>query len=101
MKALVTGSSGFIGTWLCEHLRTRGVDVVTVGRPTSVRSDHRVGDITDGSLLADVLHRISPDYVFHAAGTAKAARSASSTPSIHSTRRAFCRRSARRRPARG
>lgn len=73
MKALVTGSSGFIGTWLCEHLRTRGVDVVTVGRPTSVRSDHRVGDITDGSLLADVLHRISPDYVFHAAGTAKAA----------------------------
>ena len=72
MKALVTGSSGFIGTWLCEHLRTRGVDVVTVGRPTSVGIDYRVGDVTDENLLADVLRRELPDYVFHAAGIPKA-----------------------------
>jgi nucleoside-diphosphate-sugar epimerase len=71
--ALVTGAGGFIGSALCERLRSLGWQVRAVGRGTSFGSDRSV-------ILCDDLAAVSPtrlddwldgvDVVYHLAGRA-------------------------------
>jgi GDP-4-dehydro-6-deoxy-D-mannose reductase len=58
VRAFLTGSSGFVGRWLREHLEDVGDTVVEL--------DGSV-DIADGPSLRAALHASSPDVVYHLA----------------------------------
>lgn len=62
MRALVTGSLGFAGTHLCQHLAEAGDDVVGVDRDDA--------DLTDPSATARVVAAHRPEVVYHLAGAA-------------------------------
>jgi GDP-4-dehydro-6-deoxy-D-mannose reductase len=55
---LITGGRGFVGTWLAEHLRSRGDDVVQI--------DQEV-EITDPVALLDAVSAAAPDAIYHLA----------------------------------
>lgn len=73
MRCLVTGASGFIGSWLVRKLLTEGHYVRVLCRKTStfpliydLDFDKAFGDITDPKSLAPAFENI--DVVFHLAG---------------------------------
>src|SRR3989344_6206321 len=73
-KVLVTGASGFIGSWLTEELVARGADVtafVNKADPLGVEAiKHLNLKIVDGNILdrEKVFEAVSgKDYVFHLA----------------------------------
>jgi GDP-4-dehydro-6-deoxy-D-mannose reductase len=59
MRVLVTGASGFAGTWLCQHLTASGDEVLT---PEF--------DVTDNSAVADSITELQPEAIYHLAGQA-------------------------------
>ena len=59
VRALVTGSSGFVGQWLCGHLIASG-DTVTGSTV----------DINDAAGLVEMIHSCEPEAVYHLAGQA-------------------------------
>jgi GDP-4-dehydro-6-deoxy-D-mannose reductase len=61
MRALITGGRGFVGTWLAEHLRSCGDEVVAV--------DAEV-DVTDPAAVSDAVDAARPDAVYHLAALA-------------------------------
>ena len=63
-KALVTGSTGFVGRHLVEHLRACGDEVVGVDRSTG---DF---DVTDADAVARTIADVKPTVVYHLAGWA-------------------------------
>jgi dihydroflavonol-4-reductase len=72
MKALVTGSTGFIGSALCTALVEKGFSVRAFHRSTSnltlikdLPVEHVVGDLTQPASLASAMQGI--DVVFHTA----------------------------------
>lgn len=79
MKVVVTGASGFVGSFLCEHLAERGHRVRAVVRKTSnlrwlesTKVSTACSDICDvGSLIPIVS---GADIVYHAAGLVRADR---------------------------
>lgn len=75
---LVTGASGFIGSFIVEEALSRGMEVWAAVRPTSSRrylTDPRIRfielDLSDPAVLASQLAGHSFDYVVHAAGATK------------------------------
>lgn len=66
MRALVTGARGFVGTWLVQHLRASGDEVIGV--------DHEV-DVTDGVAIAQAMTAAAPDAVYHLAALTHVGRS--------------------------
>ena len=64
MKALITGSAGFVGQHLAEHLSNQGDEVFC--------SDLSLGgpDLLDAAGINDLVSRIRPDHVYHLAGQA-------------------------------
>jgi nucleoside-diphosphate-sugar epimerase len=77
MKALVTGSNGFIGSHLVEHLLARGYEVHCLVRTTSnlvwirdLNVTYHYGDCTEKSSLYEAVR--GKDYVYHLAGKIKA-----------------------------
>ena len=64
MKALITGSAGFVGQHLAEHLSNEGDEVFC--------SDLSLGgpDLLDAAGITDLISKIRPDYVYHLAGQA-------------------------------
>lgn len=78
-KVLVTGHTGFKGSWLCEWLLQLGAQVTgySLSPATSPalfdqlglrsRLDHITGDIRDLKKLRDTLATKKPDFVFHLA----------------------------------
>lgn len=78
-KVLVTGHTGFKGTWLCAFLKKMGAEVYgySLDAPTepnlfnlsrmSERIDSEIGDIRDYEHLSSYVCKIEPDMVFHLA----------------------------------
>lgn len=76
---LVTGHTGFKGSWLCELLLARkasvaGLALLPETRPAlfdqlnlGARMDHAVGDIRDAALVAARVREVRPEIVFHLA----------------------------------
>lgn len=60
MKAVVTGSSGFVGRELVAHLEAAGDEVVGLDRAAGA-------DVTDAAALRDLLARHRPQAVYHLA----------------------------------
>lgn len=79
-KVLVTGHTGFKGSWLCEWLLALGAEVHGLAlRPPTKPSlfsqlrlakrikSHTIGDVRDLTTVKDVMRRVKPDFVFHLA----------------------------------
>ena len=78
-RVLVTGHTGFKGSWLTEWLLMMGAKVTGLALAPSTdpalfdqlglagRCDHRLGDIRDRALVHKVIHEVRPDVIFHLA----------------------------------
>lgn len=78
-KVLVTGDSGFKGSWLCIWLKELGADVYGYSLPALTEKDnfittdlknkihHLDGDIRDLAKLSDYFNDVKPDIAFHLA----------------------------------
>jgi len=78
-KILVTGHTGFKGSWLCLWLLLAGAEVVGFSlEPETNPSlfkvlnlekylDSIIGDIRDKKLIENVVSKIKPDFIFHLA----------------------------------
>ncbi len=76
---LVTGHTGFKGSWLCEWLLLLGARVVGIGLPPNThpalfdqlsladRVEHHILDIREREALAQRVLATKPDYIFHLA----------------------------------
>lgn len=85
-RVLVTGHTGFKGSWLVATLHALGAEVTGFAlRPATLpnlfeaarlaaRMQHVIGDVRDGAALAATLVRAEPDVVFHLAGQALVSR---------------------------
>lgn len=80
-KILVTGASGFIGSFVVEEALRRGMQVWAAVRPTSSRrylTDSRINfielDLSSPQRLLEQLRGHEFDYVVHAAGATKCLR---------------------------
>ncbi len=58
MRSLITGGRGFVGTWLADHLRELGDEVVAIDREV---------EITDPSALLEAMSAAAPEAVYHLA----------------------------------
>ena len=86
-RVLVTGHTGFKGSWLALWLEHLGADVAgfSIGVPTSPsnfdllrleqRMHHYLGDIRDRARLAEVIDEFRPQIVFHLAAQSLVQRS--------------------------
>lgn len=77
-RILVTGASGFIGSFIVEEALNRGMEVWAAMRPTSSRrylTDERINfinlNLQDATELKQKMDELQPDYVVHAAGATK------------------------------
>jgi GDP-4-dehydro-6-deoxy-D-mannose reductase len=69
MRALVSGSTGFSGSFLVAALRARGIEVVAVSQRSSIPGVERL-DLTSSAAWATALRSARPDHVFHLSGVA-------------------------------
>lgn len=73
MKALITGSQGFVGGYLRRELEENGYEVIGLDRHPGERALQ--ADLLDGEVLKSVISELMPDVVFHLAGQADVGRS--------------------------
>jgi len=79
-RVLVTGHTGFKGSWLCEWLLALGAEVYGFALEPPTRpslfnqlklakriTSHTIGDVCDLDLLVRTMRRVKPDFVFHLA----------------------------------
>lgn len=78
-RVLVTGHTGFKGSWLCIWLQALGADVYGYALENTdahanftrcslaQRMHHTIGDIRNRKLLYDYINTIKPQFVFHLA----------------------------------
>ena len=79
-RVLVTGHTGFKGSWLCEWLLALGAEVhgFALEPPTKPSlfkqlklarriKSHTIGDVRDLDSLVRTMRRVRPDFVFHLA----------------------------------
>ena len=78
-RVLITGHTGFKGSWLTEWLLMLGSKVSGFALPPptdpalfdqlglAARCDHRIGDIRDRPLVSRIVREVRPDLVFHLA----------------------------------
>jgi CDP-glucose 4,6-dehydratase len=78
-SVLVTGHTGFKGSWLCEWLLSLGAQVTGLSLPPATtpalfdqlglsgRLNHVVGDVRDLAVVRRVVHDVAPEFVFHLA----------------------------------
>ena len=81
-RVLVTGHTGFKGSWLSLWLTEMGADVVglALAPPTkpslfelagvASRVESILGDIRDANLVREVMERVQPEVVIHMAAQA-------------------------------
>ena len=79
-RVLVTGHTGFKGSWLCEWLLALGAEVHGLALPPPTRpslfnqlrlarriKSHTIGDVRDLATVKAAVRRVKPDFVFHLA----------------------------------
>lgn len=78
-RVLVTGHTGFKGSWLCIWLHELGAEVIGVAKDPFTERDNYVlaglnhkivdlrGDITDGEQMKEIFKKYQPEIVFHLA----------------------------------
>lgn len=78
-KVLVTGHTGFKGSWLTTWLLELGAEVCGISNeiPTTPamfdvlelekQIDHHIADVRDLSAIKDIIHTFKPDFLFHLA----------------------------------
>jgi CDP-glucose 4,6-dehydratase len=76
-KVLVTGNSGFKGSWLCLWLTQMGADVYGYSLEPDTTPNHwdllnldckyQIGDICDSKAIEKYIYEIQPEIVFHLA----------------------------------
>ena len=79
-RVLVTGHTGFKGSWLCEWLLALGAEVHGYSLPPPTKpslfaqlklakriQSHTIGDVRDLATLKGVMRKVKPDFVFHLA----------------------------------
>lgn len=71
MRALITGVSGFVGTFLSEKLIDNGYEVVGLSRTPAKNHnvEHISCDIVDSERLYNVIKSVRPDEIYHLAGS--------------------------------
>jgi CDP-glucose 4,6-dehydratase len=80
-RVLVTGHTGFKGSWLCLWLRALGAEVSGLSLPPTTTPSHwallglddvreSIVDIRDAAATASAIERAQPDVVFHLAAQA-------------------------------
>jgi len=81
-RVVVTGHTGFKGSWLCVSLKELGADVLGYALPPEQENSHFsalgleklvhhvVGDILDLPKLAKVVKDFQPEFIFHLAAQA-------------------------------
>ncbi|MEO8905964.1 MAG: NAD-dependent epimerase/dehydratase family protein [Polyangiaceae bacterium] len=67
MRALVSGSTGFSGGFLCAALKSRGFEVHAVSQRSEAPGVERM-DLSSSAAWANVLRSFRPDHVFHLSG---------------------------------
>lgn len=73
MRALVTGSEGFVGRYLREELEAHGYEVT--GLDLQAGTHTICGNLLDADETAEIVGRVSPDVIIHLAGQADVGRS--------------------------
>lgn len=71
MRALITGSQGFVGRYMREELEENGYE--TVGMDLQPGENTIQADLLNAGRLSKVVYEIRPDIVIHLAGQANAA----------------------------
>jgi GDP-4-dehydro-6-deoxy-D-mannose reductase len=66
VRSLITGGRGFVGTWLADHLREVGDEVIVI--------DHEV-DVTDPRAILAAVSDAAPDAIYHLAALTHVGRS--------------------------
>jgi GDP-4-dehydro-6-deoxy-D-mannose reductase len=66
VRAFVTGAGGFVGSWLVEHLRACGDEVVVTDREV---------DVTDSAAVREAISEAEPEAVYHLAALTHVGRS--------------------------
>lgn len=78
-KVLVTGDTGFKGSWLCIWLKELGAEVYGYALPPLTQQDnfvttklqghihHKDGDVRDKQALQDYFNEVKPEIAFHLA----------------------------------
>lgn len=74
LKALITGASGFVGSFLTEFLIGKGLDVLGISRSDGFLNGQKNSkyrcDILDVDRLGKILQSFQPDYIVHLAAPA-------------------------------
>ena len=74
MKALITGSEGFVGRYLMKELEANGYDCV-IGLDVRPGKHAIQADLLDAAQIHAILEAEKPDTIFHLAGQANVGRS--------------------------
>ena len=73
MKALITGSRGFVGGYLRRELEQQGY--IVIGLDLVADDQTLAVDLTDPQQMRSVIQKTQPDVIFHLAGQANVALS--------------------------
>lgn len=78
MRVLITGASGFAGTWLCRQCAEAGDEVVALSRRGTVPDGCGQGvavDMRDGDAMREAVRAAAPELVYHLASLTSVGRS--------------------------
>lgn len=72
-KALITGSQGFVGNYLCKELRNNGY--IVTGLDIQAGEGVLIVDLLNKIAVENIISQVEPDVIFHLAGQANVAKS--------------------------
>ncbi|MBV9819609.1 MAG: GDP-mannose 4,6-dehydratase [Solirubrobacterales bacterium] len=77
MRALITGASGFAGTWLCRECLTAGDEVIALSRSGVAPGGGRAlaVDLEDEGAVTHAVREAAPEVVYHLAALSSVGRS--------------------------